>query len=506
MNFYSSHIQKGSTGDDVKKWQQYLNSYGYDLAEDGIFGDATKKATYDFQLSNGLTADGIVGDQTWSKAGFSYYGVNNSTGSGNSAPTLPTFNTTATDKPVIDTTSWDATTKGAAALGDYNSAKADLDGYKAFVPTEYTKGKDVLNAENALNDHLANEPEKYTSKWSAQLDALMNQIMGREKFSYNMNEDPIYQQHREKYIQQGKLAMGDTMGQAAAMTGGYGNSWAQSVGQQAYQQSLDNLNDIVPELYAMALDKYTREGQDLLNQYGLVMDREDQDYGRYRDTLGDWQTDRNYLQGVYDNALNFDYGKHMDEQNMEYQTKQDEYQALLDKLGIARDDYYSGGDVFRTEQANKNNEAWKEYQAAEEARQYENSLLQQGYQNEYDAYWDDKNYAESVRQHDNQMALDWAKYNESVRQYNDTMAFNKAQANKNTTQQNPQQPPVQEETTDMYAEWDGLDWEEYFSSIRKSEGQSAAEAELDRMNKAGLIPKNMVTYASSGARGGKMGH
>ena len=58
-----------------------------------------------------------------------------------------------------------------------------------------------------------------------------------------------------------------------------------------------------------------------------------------------------------------------------------------------------------------------------------------------------------------------------------------------------------------YSDWDAADWEGYFATIRndKTKGKAAAEAELDRMNKAGLIPKNMIVYASIGARG-SLGH
>jgi hypothetical protein len=75
------------------------------------------------------------------------------------------------------------------------------------------------------------------------------------------------------------------------MTGGYGNSYAQSVGQQAYQGQLQNLNNIIPELYQMAMDQYNNEGQNLLNQYSMLGAQEEQDYGRYRDQMGDYNTE-----------------------------------------------------------------------------------------------------------------------------------------------------------------------------------------------------------------------
>lgn len=190
--------------------------------------------------------------------------------------------------------------------------------YNDFSYDPYQESDTVNDAETALNNHLSQKPGEYKSQWQTQLDDTINKILNREKFSYDLNGDALYQQYKDKYIQQGKMAMQDTMGQAAAMTGGYGNSYAQSVGNQAYQASLENLNDIVPELYQMAYDKYNQEGQDLYNQYSVLGAQEAQDYGRYRDSVGDWQSDRGYLAGRYDSERTYDYGKYSDDRNFAY--------------------------------------------------------------------------------------------------------------------------------------------------------------------------------------------
>jgi hypothetical protein len=160
-----------------------------------------------------------------------------------------------------------------------------------YAAGAYTPSETVLAAENLLAQHLNNKPGAYQSAWQTQLDDTINKILNREKFSYDLNGDALYQQYKDKYIQQGQMAMMDTMGQAAAMTGGYGNSYAQSVGQQAYQGQLQNLNNIIPELYQMAMDQYNNEGQNLLNQYSMLGAQEEQDYGRYRDQMGDYNTE-----------------------------------------------------------------------------------------------------------------------------------------------------------------------------------------------------------------------
>ena len=58
----------GSTGEDVEYLQRRLNGIGFgSLVVDGIFGVTTEEAVKIFQKYYGLTADGIVGIQTWAK-------------------------------------------------------------------------------------------------------------------------------------------------------------------------------------------------------------------------------------------------------------------------------------------------------------------------------------------------------------------------------------------------------------------------------------------------------
>ena len=59
-------LKLGSRGNDVKLLQEKLN-----LKVDGIFGPLTEKAVKDFQRSNALEVDGIVGADTLSKLNLS---------------------------------------------------------------------------------------------------------------------------------------------------------------------------------------------------------------------------------------------------------------------------------------------------------------------------------------------------------------------------------------------------------------------------------------------------
>lgn len=296
-------ISYGSQGSEVTELQKLLNQSGnnYNLAEDGIFGSKTQAAVKDYQTKNNLAVDGIVGNNTW--------GALTSV-----KPSQNTGNTGATQTPSPET---------SASEG--------------FQYADYQESDTVKQAQEMLNQQLQQKPGEYQSTWQDQLNETISQILNRDKFSYDMNGDALYQQYKDQYTQQGKMAMMDTMGQAQAMTGGYGNSYAQSVGQQAYQGYLQQLNEVVPELYGMALDQYNQEGQDMYNQAALIAQMEDQDYGRYQDAMNAWLAERDYLAGRYDSERDYDYGKYTDNRDFSYGSFIDDrnYRYQTDRDAIA---------------------------------------------------------------------------------------------------------------------------------------------------------------------------
>ena len=160
---------------------------------------------------------------------------------------------------------------------------------------------DEARSYKAQYDALA-KPVLKESPWQQTVNDTLNKIMNREKFNYDLNGDALYQQYKDNYINQGKMAMMDTMGQAQAATGGYGNSYAQTVGQQTYQGYLQGLNDKVPELYSLALEKYNNEGSDLYNQYALAQGMVDDGYNKWRDEMSDYHAEQSRLLGLYEDA------------------------------------------------------------------------------------------------------------------------------------------------------------------------------------------------------------
>lgn len=164
--------------------------------------------------------------------------------------------------------------------------------------TQQPQTNNVQQAQTMLQQQMSNG---YQSKWQPQINDLMGQYLNREQFKYDVNEDALYEQMKNMYVMQGQRAMMDTMGQAAALTGGYGNSYAQGVGQQAYQGYLQQLNDQVPDLYQMALNQYLNEGDQMAQNIGMMMQQEGLDYDRYRDQMADQEDAYNKLVALMEN-------------------------------------------------------------------------------------------------------------------------------------------------------------------------------------------------------------
>jgi hypothetical protein len=139
----------------------------------------------------------------------------------------------------------------------------------------------------------------YADKYQKQIDELLNGILNREDFSYDVTKDPLYAQYAQQYQTQGQRSMKDTLGQLSARTGGMASSYAASAAQQAGDYHMSQLSNKVPELYQLAYGMYLDEKENEVENLGLLKSMSDSQYGRYRDTMNDWRNDRNFAYGAY---------------------------------------------------------------------------------------------------------------------------------------------------------------------------------------------------------------
>lgn len=147
---------------------------------------------------------------------------------------------------------------------------------------------------------------QYQGTYQEQIDQMLQEIMSGGELKYDFAVDPIFQQYAERYNRNGQLAMMDTMAQAAALTGGYGSTYGQQVGQQAYNGYMQDLNAVIPDLYEMAYDRYLAENDRKRNDFALLQGMDDIEYNRFMDNLAyeyqkeqDALAQENYMREFY---------------------------------------------------------------------------------------------------------------------------------------------------------------------------------------------------------------
>ena len=165
---------------------------------------------------------------------------------------------------------------------------------------------DVSGTKNDLNKHNANKPGAYQSQFQPKIDEILSTLGNRKKFAYDPQNDGLYNQLKDKAMATGKANMQNAMGQAVANTSGFGNSYAQTVGSQAYNQSMIDLQNQIPGLMELAYGNYQNEGADMMNRLNMYQAQDNTDYGRHRDKVSDWQTEQSRLTDLLLNLQQLD--------------------------------------------------------------------------------------------------------------------------------------------------------------------------------------------------------
>ena len=158
----------------------------------------------------------------------------------------------------------------------------------------------------------------YKSRYGDALKNNLAKVMAKKNFSYDADKDKLFSQYKNSYEKSGRTAMRDTMGNAASLTGGYGNSYAVTAGQQAYNSYMSKLSDKIPELEQRAYERYKDDEESAYKRLNTLIGLEKSDYGRYRDSVDDYNTNRN-----------FEYNKSKDalaQRNLQAQFERDNYE------------------------------------------------------------------------------------------------------------------------------------------------------------------------------------
>lgn len=278
----------------------------------------------------------------------------------------------------------------------------------------------VPSAVTEADTYLAQQLEKIQSgktSFSDDVRAMMDKITNREKFSYDVDTDPLFQQALASAMNSGKQAMQDTIGQASALTGGYGSTYATTAGNQSYNAFIEDAYNNLPQYYQMAMEAYQMEGDELYRQLGMYTDADDREYNRnvtaydatyqhrnrmydeaynmYRDEKSDAYAMANLELNEHGQRVSDAYNLYNAASNQEDKLYEREYNSWSDSINMA----------FKTAEM-QNSDYWSKTNFDEGVRQYE------------------KNFAENVRQYDTSLAENKRQYDQSYAQNEDHFTRN----------------------------------------------------------------------------------
>ncbi len=263
---------------------------------------------------------------------------------------------------------------------------------------------EAMNYTNALLQKLNSGRTSYTD----QVEAMMAQIQNREDFEYDVDKDQLFQQALASAMGSGKTAMQDTIGQASALTGGYGSTYATSAGNQAYNAFIEDAYNNLPEYYQMALNAYQMEGEEMYKELAMLSDADAREYQR---TFDAFNANFANAQNIYNQDFNL-WQANTDNAYKSAVLQLDEHNTLLNAA-------YNSYNIYKDKADTMHNREYQNW--ADEVAQAQQlaSLLNS------DA-WNQTNFDEGVRQYEQNYALQQEQFAEEKRQFDATMVYNKS--------------------------------------------------------------------------------
>lgn len=174
----------------------------------------------------------------------------------------------------------------ASVKKQLNTIRKKLNNYGSYSYKDSGLKDAYTQAQEAYQKMLDNPAMFGLNQYGDEVDALFQQVMNPEQFSYDMSKDKLFQMYKQQYNAAGTKAMRNAMGVGAAMSGGYNSSAAQTAAQTTYLGYMDALNEKAADTYANAMSRYQRKQSDLMNRYNMVKDMNDAGNNAYYTQLG----------------------------------------------------------------------------------------------------------------------------------------------------------------------------------------------------------------------------
>ena len=212
---------------------------------------------------------------------------------------------------------------------DYHAATTDEAKALAHMGAEqirsaygnYTGGQDgsgfYLN-DPSPSSFTPGEAPTYQNRYEGLSQNMLSELLNRKDFTYDPETDPLYQNFRKQYTREGQLATADTLGTAAAATGGIPSSYATTAAAQAGNYYAAQLADRVPELQEVAYNQYLNDYNMQLSNLETVQAMEQMEYNKYLNELQQYKENRD-----------FRYGQLLDEINSQTMERQEQRENAI---------------------------------------------------------------------------------------------------------------------------------------------------------------------------------
>lgn len=198
---------------------------------------------------------------------------------------------------------------------DQAKAQANLERLEASEPGKYQESQQLTDMRGQLSDIESQKPGKFNDEYKERIDEILDRMSNQKPFSYDYSTDPTWQTLSDQYKRNAILAMENAMGDASGLTGGYASSWSQAAGQQAYQQEISQMTDIIPELADNALGRWQANNQQLASNLAALQSQRSADLDKYYTDWQMWNTDRNYMYQKVKDMSDDEFNKYLYELN-----------------------------------------------------------------------------------------------------------------------------------------------------------------------------------------------
>ena len=181
------------------------------------------------------------------------------------------------------------------------------------------------------------------------LDVLYMTRIQRERFK----SEEEYQAQKDYYTREAGKAQENVQGSLSANTGGYSNSYAQSAGQRAYGQYMDELASKIPALRESARQDWNTQQEQTLSQISMLKGFDDSAYARFRDKVSDNYDFMTYYENKYGTQRGLDMSAFQQEL-ANWQTRMSAAQNNLSSIRQLAESQYEHNTVGADTQASLN--------------------------------------------------------------------------------------------------------------------------------------------------------